>query len=67
MCIFRIMFFDTVGAYTMAEISFRVIRNVSLQLIPIPFVIPYLLATSAHGEQAAQLIHLNKCFLKLGD
>ena len=60
MGIFRIKLFYTFRAYAMAKISFRVIRNVSLQLIPIPVVIPYLLARSTHGEQSAQLFHLNK-------
>jgi len=67
MGIFRIKLFYTFRAYTMAEISFRVIRNVSFKLIPIAIVIPYLLARSTHGQQTAQLFHLGKCLSKLGD
>jgi hypothetical protein len=67
MGIFRIKLFYTFRAYAMAKISLGVIRNISFKLIPIAFVIPYLLARSTHGQQTAQLFHVGKCFLKLGD
>ena len=67
MGIFRIKLFDAFRAYAVTKISLGVLTNVSFKLVPIAFIIAYLLARSAHGQQTAQLLHFGKGLLKFGD
>jgi hypothetical protein len=54
-----IMLLRTIRANTVTEFSIRMLLDISLQFIPISFIIPYFFAGSAYGQKAAQ--GLNFC------
>lgn len=49
-----IEFLETVGAYAMGKVSLRMISDIQLNLLPVTFVVPYLLAGCADREQSGQ-------------
>jgi hypothetical protein len=54
-CNIRVKFSDTVRADSVAELILGVVTNIALNLIPIAFVVPDVLAIGANRQQAAQL------------
>ena len=49
----------------MAELGLGMVADISLNLIPITFIVTDFLAVSTNRKQAAQCLDLGKCFLKL--
>jgi hypothetical protein len=55
--IFGIEFLCALGTKAVAELSFGMFADILLQLVPVPFVIPYLLTGSTDRQKPAQCLY----------
>lgn len=56
----RIQLFCAIGADAVAELRFRAVADIRLDLLPIAAVVADLLAAGADGNKAAEQLHLGK-------